>query len=127
MALENTTFLMNDTNTTALLNTTTNQTFISGIFQNMDFPFLSNELVVLLLFILFIYLVLKAIAFAKKLIAVAFVSALFPVILHYIQPDYFVSLDRIIQFIILGCTLFVVYCLIKPFLSLGRKMLKKKK
>ena len=134
MVAENIT-LLNETNTTlnamntTVLNATSSHTNIfTDFIQNMNnVYFILDDLIILLLFIVFIYLMLKAIALAKKLLIVAVVSAFFPVFLYFIDPNYLVSLNRIIEFSLLGCILYLLYVLIRPFWSIKKKIFKKKK
>ena len=134
MVAENIT-LLNETNTTlnvtntTILNATSSHTntFTDFIQSMNNVYFILDDLIILLLFILFIYLMLKAIALAKKLLIVAVVSAFFPIFLYFIDPNYLVSLNNIIEFSLLGCILYLLYVLIRPFWSIKKKIFKKKK
>ncbi|MCK5177035.1 MAG: hypothetical protein KAQ92_04885 [Candidatus Aenigmarchaeota archaeon] len=124
---ETNTTLLNATNATLLNDTGSYTNIFSDFIQNIDnIVYILDDIVILLLFIIFIYLMLKAIALAKKLLVVALVSAFFPVFRYFINPAYGVSLNSIIEFSLLGCILYLLYVLIKPFLSIKKRFKKKK-
>ncbi|RLG14680.1 MAG: hypothetical protein DRN66_01380 [Candidatus Nanohalarchaeota archaeon] len=126
MNTENITNLLNQTNA-SLLNETVSGNNAVGFLQNPYLSLLWDNIAIILIFIIFVYLAIKMLAFAKKIIIVALVSAAFPFILHFLNSSYIASFDNVLKFSALGCILFVIYSLAKPILSILRRLFKNKK
>ncbi|OYT34836.1 MAG: hypothetical protein B6U87_01315 [Candidatus Aenigmarchaeota archaeon ex4484_52] len=88
---------------------------------------IQNEIILILIFIVFIILILKAINFAKKLILVSVISCLFPLFVHYfIDKTFNLGFDVYLHYLAIGCGLFLIYYFLKPVLNTIFKLFEKK-